>query len=113
MKLISLISFFLIAFVLVSGTNNVILLLSHVSQSASDNDMASNLKKCLNSIMEEESNDADSKEEPSSDVYLHIISYDFEPVNFFFKSSGLNYFAQNESVHSRDANPIFTPPPNA
>jgi hypothetical protein len=80
---------------------------------ASDKDVTSNLKKSLNSVMEEERNDEDSEEETNFNVYLHIINQDFEPIHTFSKSSGLNYFAKNESVHSRHANPIFTPPPNA
>jgi hypothetical protein len=113
LKLISFISFFLFAFVLVSGTNNVIILFSHVSQSASDNDVASNLKKALNSMMEEECNDEDSEEETNFNAYFHSIRHDFVTINICLKSSGLNYYAENESVHSRHANPIFTPPPNA
>lgn len=84
-----------------------------MSQSASDNDVASNLKKSLNSLMEEERNDEDSEEETNFNVYLHVINHDFETIHIFSKSSGLNYFAKNESVHSRHANPIFIPPPNA
>jgi hypothetical protein len=79
---------------------------------ACDKDVSSNLKKSLNSVMEDEDNDEDSDEETNFNVYLHITSQDIETIHIFSKSSGLNYFAKNESVHSRHANPIFIPPPN-
>ncbi len=80
---------------------------------ACDKDVSSNLKKSLNSVMEEERNDEDAEEETNFNGYLLVINQDFETIHIFSKSSGLNYFAKNESVHSRHANPIFTPPPNA
>ncbi len=113
MKILSFILFFFFSFVLVSGTNNVIKVLSQISQCIGEDEFAINLKKSSSTMSEEETNDVDSEEDSTDDMSFFIICHEVNQYKFDYQSTKYNYFAPNEIVNSREANPIFIPPPNA
>ena len=91
----------------------MIKVLSQLSECIGKHELAINLKKPSSSMSDEETNDTDSEEDNIGDVNFYIICQEVNQFKLYYQSTENQYFAATEFLYSREANPIFIPPPNA